>query len=460
MLPDDVLLEIFYFCVCVDKKQLTKKQIVAWQSLTHVCRQWRGIVFGSPRRLKLRLLCTPRTPARDMLDTWPALPLLLQAEGSNTSDTNNIIPVLERNVRVCQIKLVGLSSSQFEEVLVEMQKPFPELEHLELWPNDETVLLPSSFLGGFAPSLRFLWLARIPYPNLPKLLRSATHLVDLHLLGVPHSGYFSPDAMLVALSTLTSLESLSLKFQSPLSCPDEADMRHRLPPPWRRVCLPVLTYFWFKGASEYLDDLVAHIDAPRLEYLDICFFNQILFHTPQFARFISRTPTLNVPEKACVSFEHGIARANLSSQTSGYGELILEISCRPSDWQVSSLEQVFNGSLPPFSTLEDLCIFEHPFSQQDWQGEIEDKLWLDLFYPFTNVKNLYLSEVFAPRIGPALRELVGGRMEEVLPALQNIFLEGLQPSGPVQNTIGHFVAARQFTSRPIAVSRWDRRSRC
>lgn len=457
MLPDDVLLEIFYFCV--DKEQLTKKQIVAWQSLTHVCRQWRGIVFGSPRRLKLRLLCTPRTPARKMLDIWPALPLLIQAEGSDTSDMNNIISVLERNVRVCQIKLVGFSSWQFREVLVEMQEPFPELKHLELWPNDEmyeAVHLPHTFLNGSAPSLRFLWLDRIHCPNLPRLLLSATHLVDLHLLGVPRFGSITLKEMVAALSWLTNLESFSLKFQSPLS--------HR--PRWSsspsvgRFVLPALTYFWFKGASQYLDDLVAGIDAPQLEYLDICFFNQITFDTPHLVEFISRTPMLNAPEKARVSFKHGTARANLSSQTSRYGELILEILCRPSDWQVSSLVEVFKGSLPPFSTLEDLCIFEHPFSQQDWQGEIEDKLWLDLFYPFTNVKNLYLSEVFAPRIGPALRELVGGRMEEVLPALQNIFLEGLQPSGPVQNTIGHFVAARQFTSRPIAVSRWDRRSRC
>ena len=73
---------------------------------------------------------------------------------------------------------------------------------------------------------------------------------------------------------------------------------------------------------------------------------------------------------------------------------------------------------------------------------------------FTAVKNLYLSDEFAPRIAPALRELVGGRTTEVLPALQNIFLEGYESSGPVEEDIGHLVSARQAGGHPIAISSW------
>jgi hypothetical protein len=40
--------------------------------------------------------------------------------------------------------------------------------------------------------------------------------------------------------------------------------------------------------------------------------------------------------------------------------------------------------------------------------------------------------------------------------LQNIFLEGLQPSGPVQEGIVKFVAARQLSGHPITVSLWER----
>jgi hypothetical protein len=104
--------------------------------------------------------------------------------------------------------------------------------------------------------------------------------------------------------------------------------------------------------------------------------------------------------------------------------------------------------------LEDLYTYEDPYSPPDWKDDIENELWLQLLHSFAPVKNLYLSEQFAQRIGPALQELAEGRTTEVLPALQNIFLEGLESSGPVQEGIGKLVAARQVASRPIEVSSW------
>jgi hypothetical protein len=134
----------------------------------------------------------------------------------------------------------------------------------------------------------------------------------------------------------------------------------------------------------------------------------------------------------------------------------ISISCREPDWQLSSVEQVCNSSLPPPSTVEDLYI-EHRYSQLVWKNDaIENTLWLQLLLPFTAVKNLYLSKEFAPGIAAALQELVGGRITEVLPSLQNIFVEGLEPSGPFQENIGQFVAARQLSDHPIAISDWDK----
>ena len=99
--------------------------------------------------------------------------------------------------------------------------------------------------------------------------------------------------------------------------------------------------------------------------------------------------------------------------------------------------------------------------QQVWQNTaLEDtvpSLWLQLLLPFTAVKNLYLSKEFAPGIAAALQELVGSRITEVLPSLRNIFVEGLKPSGPLQESIGQFVAARQLSGDSgdsIAISDW------
>jgi hypothetical protein len=115
-------------------------------------------------------------------------------------------------------------------------------------------------------------------------------------------------------------------------------------------------------------------------------------------------------------------------------------------------------SLRLLLTTESLYIYEDRFSSPDWKDDIENTEWLDLLLPFTAVKNLYLSERFLPRIAPALQELTGGRTTEVLPALQNVLLEGLQPSEPhsVQEGIAQFISARQLTNRPVAISVWER----
>jgi hypothetical protein len=106
-----------------------------------------------------------------------------------------------------------------------------------------------------------------------------------------------------------------------------------------------------------------------------------------------------------------------------------------------ALEQLCTSFMPPIFTLEDLYIYQKQNSEPDWKDKFENALWPALLHPFIAVENFYLSKEFAPRILPALQELIGGRTMEVLPILQNIFLEELQPSVPAQEAIWAFVAA-------------------
>ena len=463
MLPDDVLLEIFDFCQCANRAEPEdeeksvfeeKVMIESWQTLVHVCRRWRTVVFGSPRRLKLQLVCTNNTRAGDTLDVWPPLPLSIRALFSDPMKSVDIISVLECSDRVHEISLEGVFSDELEDILKAMQEPFPELTELMIFKfrheNEPEIPLPDSFLGGSAPRLQTLALSRIPFPALPELLLSTTHLAYLKVEDIPHSGYISPDVMTTVLSTLTNLEQLSLGFQSPRSCPDRARQRPSSP---TRAVLRILTTLEFKGVGEYFDDLVTYIDAPQLYRLNITFFNQIFFQTPQFTHFIRRTPDFQAPDRSHIVFGDIAAEIFLSSRTSHYPMATVRIPCKELDWQISSLEQVCTSCLPPLSTLEDLYISQKAHSKPDWKDNIEDALWVELFHPFSTVKNLYLSEEFAPRIAPALEELVG-----VFPILQNIFVERLWPSGPVQEGIRKFVAARQrqqASGLPLAISSWD-----
>jgi hypothetical protein len=363
-----------------------------------------------------------------------------------SSGTDNIIAALGQSNRICQVDL-DLAGWQLEEVLAAMQVPFPELTDLRLFSyGDAMPVTPASFLDGSAPRLRFFEMTSIQFPGLPKLLFSATHLVTLRLYSIPHSSYISPEAIVALISVLSSLTTLSLGFQSPQSCPDRETRR---PPPPKRSVIPSLDYFVFNGVVEYLEDLVTCIDTPQLDNMRIIFFNQIDFDTPRLAQFINRTPKLGKRD-ATVQFNDDFAHVELSPET-----LMITISCRKPDRQLSSIEQVCNSSLRPLSTVEVLKI-KHQYSELVWKNDaIENILWLQLLLPFTAVKNLYLYKEFAPCIAAALRDLVGDRIMEVLPSLQNIFVEGFEPSGPFQETIGRFVAARQLSNHPIAISVWD-----
>ena len=456
MLPDVAILEIFYFYYLGDEHK-TKKGIERWHTLAHVCRKWRNVVFASPHRLNLRLRTTECTRVKETLDIWPLLPIVVDVniggpfyEESDDWDEDNIIVALEHNDHIHEINFSGFSSSQSKEVLLAMHRPFPALTRLDL-DFSETPVQPQadSFLGGSAPCLQYLRLYRTPFPGLPNLLLSATHLVSLTLWDIPPSGYFSPEAMATCLSVLTNLESLAIGFESPRS-PSRPNQH---PPPQARILLPIFITLTFDGDNEYLEDLVARIDAPLLTNLTITFFHRPIFDTAQLTQLISRTPKFK-GHKAHVEITDWHASISLP-QTSD-GKLCLVISCGESDLQLSSLAQVCGSFFPRalIHAVEYLYINNGCFISYWDQDIFESRQWLDFLRPFSTVKCLYISWEFAPGIVTALQELVGDRATETLPALQTLFFEEADLSGPVWEAIGRFVAARQLAGHPIAVSSW------
>jgi hypothetical protein len=432
VLPDEVLLEIFDFYIALSEYDGT---IETWQKLVHVCRRWRNVVFSSPRRLNLRLLCTLARPTKDTLDVWPALLLVVNGMYDDDEGMDNIIAALGQSNRVCQVELYLGDEEVDKEVLAAMQVPFPELTQMYLTSLDDSESAPGisdSFLGGFAPRLRSITFEGIPFYGFPKFFLSATHLVHLNLDEIPQFGYISPEAMAAIISASSNLEKLYINFRSPESRPVSKSPSL---PPIRRSILPALRVLVFRGVSEYLEELATHIDTPQLGVMYIELINQI--GTPRLAQLINRT-SLKAGDLAHVKFCGSHIEARVRA-------LHLIIQCPEPDRQLSSVSQVYE----PFhslSTVERLYI-QRQFSTIDYA--IENTLWLKLLLPFTAVKELRLSKKFASSIVAALQEPVGGR---VLPSLQKIFVEGLEPSGPLQENIGQLVAARQLSGHPIAIS--------
>jgi len=316
-------------------------------------------------------------------------------------------------------------------------------------------VLPESFLGGSAPRLRSLYLVeRIPFPSIPKLLLSAHRLVKLTLWNIPDSGYFSPDSLATSLTVMTRLESLRLEFDSPRSRPDPET--RSLPPPTRFV-LPALTRLVFKGVYEYLEDLLALIDAPLLDFLIIEFFMDLDFDVPQLHRLIGHAEEFKTFDRADVSISKYSIRLHVYPNTGSVDrrrQLELRISCRELDYQLSSLAQVCSSSFPIIFALEDLQIRENDrFSSSHWKDDMENAQWLELLDPFTALKNLYLTYGIVQRFCGALQELSGERATEVLPALRNLFVQGSSLE-PVLEAMKPFIAARQLSGNPLVVDHW------
>jgi hypothetical protein len=455
VLPDDALLEIFNFYLGEPSERIETE---SWYTLVHVCRRWRSIVFESPRHLNVQLHYTPNRQVKVMLDTWPTLPIHISADGYKSArwhSENNLIAALEHTNRICQIQLKGFSCSKLENILTAMQKPFPALTSLDIgcpmfFPGAMAVL-PQAFLGGSAQHLRSCKFSGVEFPGIWKLLLTANHLVTLHLWDSPHSMHASPEEMVTYLSTMPNLESLPIGFRSPQPLRNWPDQPNQHQPPLTRVILPSLTKFHFLVMGEYIEDFVSRIDAPLLDEVDITFFDQPIFHAPRLHDFLARNEKFKAHRRGAVVFCSSSIELKL-------GSFSLGILCERSGRQVSSMAQFCSSSLYRSSALKrlDICRVYPLISHR--QHEVAETQWLDLLRPFTGLKDLHVGEGLTQHYALALQELAGQRVTEVLPALQNLFIEKLELSRLIQQILGQFVAARQLLGLPVAVHNWDRQS--
>ena len=134
---------------------------------------------------------------------------------------------------------------------------------------------------------------------------------------------------------MTQLQTLSLQF---LSSPSRRNHLSLPPLPGDRAVLPALTCFKYRGISKYLDILVARIDAPRLEDIDITFFSQPILDTWQLGLFINRIEILREPLQAEIVPSEGAISVTFTQST--LTQLRVEVSCEQLDWHLSSISQI------------------------------------------------------------------------------------------------------------------------
>ena len=373
--PANALLEIFGFYIYGERPH-------GWQTLVHVCRRWRYVALGSPHRLRLYLYCRPSTdkiPLRKTLDVWHPLPLVLHITGHlrHGASLSGITTALGHRDRIVDITLDDIPPCMRKKILAAMQEPLPALMNLRLWLNGSSMEpLPASFLGGSAPQLQSLFLSRVPYLALPKLLSSARDLVDLNVIYLPDSGYISSEDMAACLSSMKRLTRLALEFESG-SEREPRSVTQRLSQQGRTV-LHSLTHFHFRGAAKYLEDLVARVDAPRLSDASVTFVKPIVSaDISQFSQFIGRADNFKLFNQADIVISHtNNYEVNLRVKVGGTCTTYFELSVpRTAGWEgtPATLAQVCvnrtgssRSSSLSLSTLEHLTIHGYRDCRPTW----------------------------------------------------------------------------------------------
>ncbi|KAH8982447.1 hypothetical protein EDB86DRAFT_2970429 [Lactarius hatsudake] len=287
------------------------------------------------------------------------------------------------------------------------------------------------------------------FQELPTLLLSARHLVTLHLLRIPPVGYISPEVMVACLATSTKLRYLYLEFEWDTSLHANGLIG---PATVTRTVLPALTYFEFQGVCDYVEDLVARIDCPWLNGIDLSYLESSSgFQVSEIFKFIDRSedPQLTLFDSVDVRFDSSLGRTTTLNFSLSH-DIPIYISLIGQDLRL--VFQVFSQLTARLSNVR------HLFVDGSWrQGpEIGRAELVQFLHQFTTTQTLYVSRERAKRIALALKDADGEMAPRLLPALDLLCLE----DQPV-SSVAKFCAVRRLSGRPVTFVRtqtkfWDR----
>jgi hypothetical protein len=100
---------------------------------------------------------------------------------------------------------------------------------------------------------------------------------------------------------MPQLENFGIGFSFPVPNRDvERQLTHT--PITTHITLPNLRFFRFRGVSAYLEAVVCRMVTPRLERVQILFFNQLTFSVPRLPQFVNTTVNLRFDD-AVIAFK-------------------------------------------------------------------------------------------------------------------------------------------------------------
>jgi hypothetical protein len=249
------------------------------------------------------------------------------------------------------------------------------------------------------------------------------------------------------LQGLPHLEEMSVSFAIPVPLPSsEGELLAALIPP---VTLPTLRWITFLGEDVYLDNLVAQINTPFLERLNLTLLFDLDFTLANLTEFIHRTQGFGYLVARIVFNKDGPSINAGHNEQWDTGKLNLQVNCQPLDWQINSAAQVCSAlGEEVLSTVKELTLDLNANGMPpDWENRLDITLWHELLMPFIGVKKLHISSSLTLELSRSLESLAGGLILDLLPELQ--VLEVHVDVSHSEKAFSSFVETRESVGRPI-----------
>ena len=425
-----------------------------WFKLTHVCQSWRRLVHLSPSRLHVHLLLTPhRSSEAIMLRDLPPFPLLVDYQRAKWTKKEMGLALSAIGYHGCVrgISLLGKPWKDMTKVFKALNRPFPDLESLEICSDYEYdfAMLPATFLLGSAPCLRRLKLQDVDPRCLSPLLSTVSGLVELSLsIGIPLDTL--PEESFVAnLQRMSCLCHLELVLHHR---PTIIGYSPRPPSPTGDIVpLPNLMQLTLNGPHIYLEALMAVLAAPSLQFLDLGILDATnTFSIPHLCRFICDTGHqfhgfhLDFSD---ISLEILVETCSKSIHAKPFRIIIPELV---------SWEEICNRLSEPLATVEELSILWKVIADSERRGV----QWCKLFNHTRQLKSLLVTWQVALDVAHSLQQ--DGQVLDMglLPDLEQVIMDMTQRHAPplgsnsqdhatIRDAFEPLIAARKKVGRPI-----------
>jgi hypothetical protein len=469
---DDLLVEIFDFCRLDNISPNTYPRNNWWYTLAHVCQKWRRVLFATPTRLGITLVCNSRTPVKDLLaNSPPSLPLVIYWGNPGTFDTDEsvkgAIAALGHQERVRRVTL-RMSENSLRKAFPCMAGRFPMLETLQLCCSspDEYLRkrgetrLPDKFE---APNLRHLQLSDLKLLP-PALLVSSSSSSSIVTFSIGEIT-MEPDALMKYLAVMPQLKVLKIGVS--FSIPSDRTERKEKElcagdkPDSAPLALTDLEEFEYQGISKYLEAVAARISAPFLKKLSITITNEINdsaadLGTTTFkhlSRLISGSAHLSF-QFARVRFKDGFSIVMDHDELwTGRGAFELRFNNRGYyfEGKIGLVAKICHAvASMPSTTVQSLLVEDG--HRNEWHRKPDRGEWHELLRLFDNVQTLRVAGRVVEELDKALVPKEKRKKEKdallLLPRLQEIVR---YEDSETKKEFAAFVQARQGAGSHIRV---------